>query len=48
MQRLLDQTKGKTFDDIAPKLPAETQMYVPKIEAVVLKREGKRLEALGG
>lgn len=48
VQRLLDQTKGKSFDDIAPKLPAETQMYVPKIEAVLLKREGKRLEDLTG
>ncbi len=47
LQRLLDQTKGKTFDDIASRLPAETQMYVPKVEAVVKRREGKTLAALG-
>jgi membrane-bound lytic murein transglycosylase D len=46
VQRLLDQTKGKTFDDIAAKLPAETQLYVPKVEAIVRRREGKTLAAL--
>lgn len=47
LQRLLDQTKGKNFDDIASRLPAETQMYVPKVEALVKRREGKTLAALG-
>lgn len=47
LQRLLDQSKGKTFDDIAARLPAETQMYVPKVEALVKRREGKTLAALG-
>jgi membrane-bound lytic murein transglycosylase D len=37
---LLQKSKAKTFDAIAPRLPAETQMYVPKVEAVLLKREG--------
>lgn len=47
VQRLLDQTRGKTFEDIASKLPAETQLYVPKVEALVLRREGKKLSDLG-
>ncbi len=46
VQRLLDQTRGKTFDDIAGKLPAETQMYVPKVEAVIRRREGVALSDL--
>lgn len=46
VQRLLDQTRGKTFEDIASKLPAETQLYVPKVEALVLRREGKKLSDL--
>ncbi len=46
VKRLLDKTQVKTFDAISPKLPAETQMYVPKIEAVILKREGFRLSQL--
>ena len=46
MQRTLDKVKGKTFDDISPSLPAETQMYVPKFEAVLKRREGKSLDEL--
>ena len=37
---LLKNSKAKTFDAIAAKLPAETQMYVPRCEAVIRKREG--------
>jgi hypothetical protein len=44
----LKRHKARTYDEIATKLPAETQMYVPRIEAVVLKREGVRLERLKG
>lgn len=40
---LLKQRGAKTFDAIAPFLPAETQMYVPRIEAVIQRREGKAL-----
>lgn len=47
VQKLLDRYHAHTFDEIAPHLPAETQMYVPRIEAVLLKREGARLEELG-
>lgn len=46
VQRLLDQTRGKSYDDIATKLPAETQMYVPKVEAVIRRREGMALSDL--
>jgi membrane-bound lytic murein transglycosylase D len=44
VQKLLDRHKAKTFDAIATRLPAETQMYVPRVEAVILRREGKTLE----
>ncbi len=43
---LLKRHNAKTFDEIAQRLPTETQMYVPKVEAVVKKREGMDLAAL--
>jgi membrane-bound lytic murein transglycosylase D len=46
VQKLLKRHQAKTFDAIAPHLPAETQLYVPRIEAVILKREGVALEKL--
>ncbi len=46
VQKLLARQKIKTFDAIARHLPAETQMYVPKVEAVLLRREGVRVEQL--
>jgi membrane-bound lytic murein transglycosylase D len=46
VQRLMDGHKVRTFDDLSPFLPAETQMYVPKIEGVIRRREGKRLDDL--
>jgi membrane-bound lytic murein transglycosylase D len=46
VQRLLDAQRAGTFDEIAPRLPAETQMYVPRIEAVLLRREGRTLDQL--
>lgn len=36
---LLAKNKVRTFDAIAGRLPAETQMYVPKIEATLRRRE---------
>ena len=42
----LDGKKTKTFDAIASKLPSETQMYVPKLNAVLQLREGTSLEKL--
>jgi len=46
VQRALDRSKTKTFDGIATRLPAETQLYVPKLEATLLEREGIKLETL--
>lgn len=43
---LLKKHSARTFDEIASRLPAETQMYVPKIEAVLRKREGRSLSDL--
>jgi membrane-bound lytic murein transglycosylase D len=46
VQKLLDRYKTNSYDVIAEHLPAETQMYVPRIEAVILQREGANLEQL--
>jgi membrane-bound lytic murein transglycosylase D len=46
VQKLLTQHKATTFDAIATHLPAETQMYVPKIDATLQKREGVSLAQL--
>lgn len=46
VQKLLTRRKTKSYDDIAEHLPAETQMYVPRVEAVILQREGVKLEQL--
>jgi membrane-bound lytic murein transglycosylase D len=46
VQKLLDRYKTDSYDAIAGHLPAETQMYVPRVEAVVLQREGANLEQL--
>jgi membrane-bound lytic murein transglycosylase D len=46
VQKLMERHKAKTFDGIATHLPAETQMYVPKVEATVLRREGVQLSRL--
>lgn len=45
--KALKTSGGKTFDDIAGQLAVETQMYVPKIDAVLQKREGLALAKLG-
>ena len=46
VQKLLGHYKTRNYDDIAQHLPAETQMYVPRVEAVLLQREGAKLEQL--
>jgi len=46
VQKLLARYKTQSYDDIATHLPAETQMYVPRVEATLLKREGAKLEQL--
>jgi len=48
IDNLLKKRKTRTFDGIATHLPAETQLYVPKVEATVLRREGVKLSDLGG
>ena len=46
VQKTLAAYKTKSYARIATHLPAETQMYVPKVEATILQREGKQLEKL--
>ena len=48
VQDLLTRHKARTFDAIATFLPAETQMYVPKVEATLLRREGVKMSELKG
>jgi membrane-bound lytic murein transglycosylase D len=43
VRNLLKRYKATTYDGIASHLPAETQMYVPKVEATLQKREGVAL-----
>ena len=46
LRTVMSRHRAKTFEAISPRLPAETQLYVPKIEAVVQRREGKALSDL--
>ncbi len=46
VQKLLDRYKTGSYDAIAEHLPAVTQMYVPRVEAVLRQREGANLEQL--
>ena len=46
VQDLLKHSKTRSYDAIAGRLPAETQMYVPKVEATLLRREGLTLAQL--
>jgi membrane-bound lytic murein transglycosylase D len=46
VQKALQRSKTKTYAAIATRLPAETQMYVPKVEATILHREGLALQKL--
>ena len=46
VDELLRKYKARTFDGIADRLPAETQMYVPKVEGTLRKREGLALSEL--
>jgi membrane-bound lytic murein transglycosylase D len=46
VHNLLVRYKTRNFYTIAPKLPAETQLYVPKIEATLRKREKVALTSL--
>jgi len=46
VQELLERRKARTYDQIATSLPAETQMYVPRFEAILLRREGLKISEL--
>ena len=46
VQRLLKRHHTTSYEEIAPYLPAETQLYVPKVEATIAHREGAALEKL--
>jgi len=46
VQKLLARYKTDNYDAIAQHLPAETQMYVPRVEATLRRREGATLEQL--
>jgi membrane-bound lytic murein transglycosylase D len=46
VERIMNRCKAATFDAIATRLPAETQLYVPKVEATILRREGRKLTEL--
>jgi membrane-bound lytic murein transglycosylase D len=46
VRTLLKRHGTRSYDRIAAHLPAETQLYVPKVEAVVRRREGKALAEL--
>jgi membrane-bound lytic murein transglycosylase D len=46
VDELLKRHSAKSFDEISQYLPAETQLYVPKFEALLQKREGLTLAQL--
>ena len=46
VQTLMQRHKAQTFDAIATHLPAETQMFVPRVEATLARREGLKLSQL--
>ncbi len=46
VQALLERKQARSFDAIATALPAETQMFVPKLEATILRQEGISLAKL--
>jgi membrane-bound lytic murein transglycosylase D len=46
LSRLLKKHRANSFDEIAVRLPLETQMYVPKVLATVHMREGVDPERL--
>lgn len=46
VDNLMKKYSAKTYDALAARLPSETQMYVPKVEATLRKREGVALSGL--
>jgi membrane-bound lytic murein transglycosylase D len=48
VQKLMDRYGAQSYNRIAPHLPAETQMYVPRVEATIREYEGVKLDQLTG
>jgi membrane-bound lytic murein transglycosylase D len=46
VEKLLSRYHARSYEGIASHLPAETQLYVPRVEATILHREGAALENL--
>ena len=46
VQKALERHHAKTYEQIATHLPGRNAMYVPKVEATILHREGVDLEKL--
>jgi membrane-bound lytic murein transglycosylase D len=46
VQNLLKRLDAHSYDAIATRLPAETQLYVPKVESILLRREGLKFAQL--
>jgi membrane-bound lytic murein transglycosylase D len=46
VQKLLTRYHTRNYDDIARRLPAETRAYVPRVEAILKRREGVSLTEL--
>ncbi len=46
VQKLLDRYHTRDYDVIARRLPAETRSYVPRVEAILERREGVKLTEL--
>lgn len=46
LQKKMERARARSYASVATHLPAETQMYVPKVEATILHREGLELEKL--
>jgi membrane-bound lytic murein transglycosylase D len=46
VQKLLDHYNDAGYDTVAGHLPAETQMYVPRVAAVISLRENRQIESL--
>jgi membrane-bound lytic murein transglycosylase D len=44
---LLAKHNARSFEEIAPYLPLETRMFVPKVDATLVRREGVSLARLG-
>jgi membrane-bound lytic murein transglycosylase D len=46
VQKLLNRYQTRSYDEIARRLPAETRAYVPRVEAILKRREGVGLTEL--